>query len=74
MSYKVARTRLVVTKPSGEMLQKEVILYSDDQAQSVGIKFVGDGPLKGYAFDLMDAEIDRVRAQGVPMTALPDRV
>lgn len=74
MSYKVARTYLAVTKPDGSMLRKEVILYSDDEMKSVGIKFVGDGPLKGYAFDLMNAEIERVRAQGVPMAVLPERL
>lgn len=74
MKFKVGRTFLVVTKPSGEMLKKEVILYADDQAQTIGIKFVGDGPLKGYAFDLMDIEIARIRTQGVQMQTLPDRI
>lgn len=74
MSYKVARTYLAITKPDGSMLRKEVILYADADLKSVGIKFVGDGPLKGYAFDLMDAEIERVRAQGVPMDALPEKL
>ena len=74
MSYNVAQTYLVVTKPDGSLLKKQVILYADAGNRSVGIKFVGDGPLKGYAFDLMDAEIERVRVQGVPMEVLPDRV
>ena len=74
MSYKVGRTFLAVTKPDGSMLKKEVILYADDQLASIGIKFVGDGPLKGYAFDLVNTEIDRVRVQGVSMEVLPDRV
>ena len=74
MSYKVGRTFLAVTKPDGSMLKKEVILYADAENRSIGIKFVGDGPLKGYAFDLMDSEIDRVRVQGVPTEAVPDRV
>lgn len=73
-AYNVARTNLIITKPDGSMLRKEVILYADAGSRSVGIKFVGDGPLKGYAFDLMDSEIERVRTQGIPMASLPDRV
>jgi len=72
MSFKVARTFLAVTKPDGTMLRKEVILYSDEAMKSVGVKFVGESPLKGYAFDLLESEIFRVRAHGVPMDVLPD--
>ena len=74
MSYKVARTFLAVTKPDGTMLRKEVILYADETTASVGVKFVGDSPLKGYAFDLLVSEINRVVARGVLMDQLPDRV
>lgn len=74
MSYKVARTYLAVTKPDGTMLKKEVILYADEAAGSVGVKFVGESPLKGYAFDLLQSEISRVWAQGVAMGRLPDRL
>lgn len=74
MNFRVARTNLAVTKPDQSMLRKEVILYYDAQTQSVGVKFVGESPLKGYAFDLLVSEINRVMTQGVPMTTLPDRV
>lgn len=74
MSFQVARTNLAVTKPDQTMLRKEVILYYDARTQSVGVKFVGESPLKGYAFDLLVSEINRVVAQGVPMEQLPDRV
>ena len=74
MSFQVARTNLAVTKPDATMLRKEVILFYDARTQSVGVKFVGDSPLKGYAFDLLVSEINRVIAQGVPMEQLPDRV
>jgi len=74
MSYKVARTFLAITKPDGTMLRKEVILFADDATASVGVKFVGESPLKGYSFDLILSEIDRVRIHGVPMEQLPDRI
>lgn len=74
MSFQVARTNLAVTKPDQTMLRKEVILYYDAKTQSVGVKFVGESPLKGYAFDLLITEINRVMAQGVVMEQLPDRL
>jgi hypothetical protein len=74
MSFSVARTNLAVTKPDKTMLRKEVILYYDAQTQSVGVKFVGESPLKGYAFDLLLTEINRVIGQGVAMEQLPDRL
>jgi hypothetical protein len=70
--FNVGRTHLAITKPDGSMLRREVILYADPGIKTIGVKFVGDSPLKGYAFDLMDSEIERVRASGVPMSALPD--
>jgi hypothetical protein len=72
MSFLVARTNLAVTKPDQTMLRKEVILFYDARTKSVGVKFVGESPLKGYTFDLMISEINRVAASGVPMPALPD--
>jgi len=74
VSFQVARTNLAVTKPDQTMLRKEVILYYDARTQSVGVKFVGESPLKGYAFDLLVSEINRVMTQGVLMEQLPDRV
>ena len=74
MSFHVGRTNLAVTKPDKTMLRKEVILYFDPQTQSVGVKFVGESPLKGYAFDLLIAEINRIMTQGVPLEQLPDRL
>lgn len=74
MSFSVARTNLAVTKPDQTMLRKEVILFYDQRTQSVGVKFVGESPLKGYTFDLLISEINRVVAQGVPMEALPERL
>ena len=74
MSFQVGRTNLVITKPDGTFLKKEVILYTDPKLKTVGVKFVGESPLKGYSFDLMDTEIERIRASGVPMETLPDRV
>ncbi len=74
MSFLVGRTMLIITKPDGSMLKKEVILYVDPGLKTVGVKFVGDSPLKGYAFDLKDSEIERIRAGGVPMENLPERI
>lgn len=72
--FQVGRTNLIITKPDGSMLRKEVILYADPGNKTVGVKFVGESPLKGYAFDLMDSEIHRIRVEGVQMERLPDRI
>jgi hypothetical protein len=74
MSFAVARSNIAVTKPDGKMFKKEVILYWDGQTQSVGVKFVGESPLKGYTIDVLLTEINRVMTQGVPMERLPDRI
>jgi len=74
VSFQVSRTNLAVTKPDQTMLRKEVILYFDAGTQSVGVKFVGDSPLKGYAFDLLISEINRVVVQGVSMEKLPEKL
>ena len=74
MSFLVGRTNLAVTKPDETMLRKEVILYFDKKTQSLGVKFVGESPLKGHSFDLLLSEINRIVTQGVPMESLPDRV
>lgn len=74
MSFAVARTNLAVTKPDATMLRKEVILYYDASTQSVGVKFVGESPLKGYAIDILVSEINRVVTSGVSMDKLPDRI
>lgn len=74
MTFKVARTNLAVTKPDQTMLRKEVILFFDPKTQSVGVKFVGESPLKGYTFDLLITEINRVVASGVEMSQLPEKL
>lgn len=74
MKFLVGRTNLIITKPDGTMLTKEVILYADPSSATIGVKFVGESPLKGYQFDLMDTEISRIRASGVQMERIPDRV
>ncbi len=74
MRFLVGRTNLIITKPDGSMLRKEVILYVDPKNGTTGVKFVGESPLKGYAFDLMDSEIQRIKTSGVQMDNLPERV
>ncbi len=74
MSFQVARTYLAVTKPDGTRLKKEESLDADQGMGSVGVKFVGESALKGYAFDLLLSEINRVQTHGVPMDALPERL
>ena len=58
-AYKVVRTNVIVTKPNGDVTQKETLLYRDRSLRSVGVKFV-------------QSEIDRIDVQGVDMPSLPN--
>jgi len=65
------RSVLIVTKPSGETVQKEVELYVDPTYRTVGVRFADEGQLKGYSFDILEREIDRIRHSGLVVDGLP---
>jgi len=69
--YKVSHSKLVVTKPTGEVVQRDVLLYYDIPNDTFGIMLVGDSPLKGYAFDVLQREFKRVRDSGESASTLP---
>lgn len=68
--YKVSRSTLVITKPDGTVVEREIELYLDFRLGTVGVRFVGESQLKGYCFDLIQREIDRVRECGEPLGEL----
>jgi hypothetical protein len=69
--YKVAESTLIVTKPSGEVLQRPVRLFYNGKLDTLGIVLLGDSPLKGYSFEILQREFRRARDAGTPMTELP---
>lgn len=69
--YRVTRSTLIVTKPTGEVVERAVVLYYDKQLDTFGIMLIGESALKGYCFDVLQREFKRVRDSGEPMEALP---
>jgi hypothetical protein len=69
--FKVARSLMIVTKPDGTVVQKDVLVHFDEANQLFGIRIVGDSPLKGYVFELFQRELKRTRDAGTPMDTVP---
>lgn len=69
--YKVAESTLIVTKPTGEVLERPVRLFYNEKLDTLGIVLLGDSPLKGYSFEIVQREFKRARDAGVPMAELP---
>lgn len=68
--YRVVKSDLVVTNPSGSAYKQEVFLAYDMQCKSVSV-LVLSGPLKGYSIDTVVGEIIRARDHGTPMHNMP---
>jgi hypothetical protein len=62
---------LIVTKPTGEIVERPVVLYYDRKVDTFGILFIGESPVKGYCFDILQREFKRVRDSGEPSDRLP---
>jgi len=62
--FRDTKSLLIVTKPTGEVVQREVVMYWDSTLNTIGIRFIGDSPLKGYSFELAVTEIGRVMQEG----------
>lgn len=71
MGYRVVESTLIVTKPTGEVLERPVRLFYNEQLNTLGIVLLGDSPLKGYSFEILQREFKRARDVGTPMAALP---
>jgi hypothetical protein len=62
---------MIVTKPDGIVVQRDVLVHFDAANQLFGIKIIGDTPLKGYTFELFQRELKRTRDEGTPMDEVP---
>jgi hypothetical protein len=74
MRYRVITSALFVTKPDGTVVRRDTLLYYDTTTDTFGIRIIGDSPLKGYAFDVLQAEFRRARDAGTPTGSLPPEV
>ena len=57
-------TGLIVTKPTGEIVNREVVLTFDEESGLIEVVFIGESQLKGYRFGILEGEIDRIKRLG----------
>jgi hypothetical protein len=69
--YKVTESTLIVTKPTGEVVERRVRLFYNAKLDTLGIVLLGDSPLKGYSFEVLQREFKRTRDTGEMMAELP---
>jgi hypothetical protein len=69
--FRVTRSLMIVTKPDGTVVQRDVLVHFDEANQLFGIKIIGDSPLRGYTFELFQRELKRTRDSGEPMDEIP---
>lgn len=69
--YRVTASTLIVTKPTGEVLERPVILFYNQKLDTLGIVLTGDSPLKGYAFEILQREFKRARDAGTISPEIP---
>ena len=76
-NYKAVASVMFVTDPDGQMTERPTMLYvcpSMTKGGTVGVKLVGDGPLKGYMIDLRLEEVNRCIASGAEIDTLPEKL
>lgn len=71
LRYRVTQSKLVVTKPTGEVSERPVVLSHDRKLNMFEITLIGDSPLKGYSFGVLQSEFKRVRDEGMPSPSVP---
>lgn len=75
MSYREKMCEMVVEKPTGEFVKRQVRLFWWDEMRGVGIELIGDSPLKRYRFIIPLVEINDVIENGTlveTLSVLPD--
>jgi hypothetical protein len=57
--------RMLVTKPDGSAVQREIrIVYDDRGGGLFEVEILGDSPLEGYKFAVLQGELKKVRDTG----------
>lgn len=69
--YTILQSTLIVTKPSGEVVERPVRLSFDRHLNIFEITLIGESQLKGYSFGVLQQEFKRVRDMGTPVHSLP---
>lgn len=62
---KETRSEILITKPSGEMVQREIRLtYEDVFGGLFEVEILGDSPLQNYKFAVRQGDLKTVRDHG----------
>lgn len=69
--YRVIRSQLIVTKPSGEVVSRDTMVSWDSKNNVIEITLIGESPLKGYTFGVTLPEINRTMQEGEWYGELP---
>jgi len=62
--YRKIQSVIVVTKPTGGVVSREVEIAHDTKLNTIDVAFKGDTILKGYIFSLPRAEMERAASDG----------
>lgn len=72
MSYREKMSEMVVEKPTGEFVKRQVRLFWWSEMNGVGIELIGDSPLKRHRFIIPLAEINDVITNGTVVENLSE--
>jgi hypothetical protein len=62
---KEALGRMLITKPDGSAVQRDVrITYEDQGGGLFEVEVLGDSPIQGYKFAVLQAELKKTRDLG----------
>lgn len=62
---RIGRAHMLITKPGGECVMREILLTFDDQGGgSFEVEITGESPLKGYSFVVKQRDLKAVRDTG----------
>lgn len=62
---KEGRGRMLITKPDGDAVEREIRLTFDDRGGGLfEVEILGDSPLEGYKFAVLQGELKKVRDTG----------
>jgi hypothetical protein len=73
--YLVIDSSMYVTDPEGEMTERPALLFvcpAMTPGGTVGVKLIGQGPLKGYMIDVRLDEVNRCISSGLATDQVPD--
>lgn len=62
--FRTGTTALVIEKPGGDVLRRDVLVDFNAELGVFEFVFIGETPLKGYRFSVLQTELKRIRDTG----------